>query len=175
MTLSSLLPFSKRFSERRGLIKMISNHAPASISSNGWNQTLHLPHLSTAMMVSGSCHALCLSLSPQDSHALWCRVFTSQGHPAKGVHRGSNPVHTLVHEPCALAGSGQHLPKGLFPVCSKMQYGRPPLPVPCTVLLLLCVLFVLSSPAVYRADLRAVFTQQGVGGGVGDGQQLPHL
>ena len=138
---------------------MISNQAPSSISRNGWNQTLHLSYLSAAMVVSSSRHALCLSLSPRDSHAPWRRVFTSQGHPAKAVSRGSNPVHTLFHEPCALAGSGRHLPRGLCPACSKMQYGQPSLPVPCMcLLLLLCVIFLLSSLALYRADLRAVFT-----------------
>lgn len=109
-------------------------------------------------------HALSFPVSPGLPCTMVQGLHTSKGHPAKGVSRGSNQSPPFW--PCALAGSGRILPKGLFPACSKMQWAAP-LPVPSTVLLLLlCVLFLLS-PALHRADLRAAFTQQGVGN-VGD-------
>lgn len=105
--------------------------------------------------------------SPQGSHVQWCRAFTSQGHPAKGVSGGSNQAHSLLHKPCALAGSGMHLPKvkkAFFQLVLRCSMVSPHSPVPCSLhLLLLCVPFVLPSPASNRADLRAAFTRQAWG------------
>lgn len=113
---------------------MVSNQAPSSISINGWNQTLCLSHLLTAMVVSGFYHALYLSFSPQGCHVRWWRVFTAQGHPAKRVSGGSTPAHTLLNEPCMcpvwLRVSFTQRKEHIFLVYSKVQYGQPPLPCP---------------------------------------------
>lgn len=114
---------------------MVSNQAPSSVSINGWNQTSHLSHLLTVMVVSGSCHALGVSFYLQGCQ-VWCSVFTAQGHPAKGSEwRLSSSPHS-PHKPCALAGTGLHVPSirnTFFLVCSKVHYGQRPLPCPmCT-------------------------------------------
>lgn len=67
MTLSPSLILFKLFSKRRSLTRMVSNQVPSRISINGWNQTLHLPCLSSAMMVSVPAMP-CLSFSPWGYH-----------------------------------------------------------------------------------------------------------
>lgn len=141
---------------------MVSNQAPSSISINGWNQTLHLSHLLTAMVVSGFYHALYLSFSPQGCHVRWWRVFTVQGHPAKRVSGGSTPAHTLLNEPCMcpvwLRVSFTQRKEHIFLVYSKVQYGQPPLPCPTQSpsSALLCP-FSPTITSLTQADLRATF------------------
>lgn len=120
-------------------------------------------------VVSGSCHALCVSCSLQGCHVCvrCCRVSTAQGHPAKGVSGGSIPAHTRLHKLCTLAGSGLHLPSvknTFFLVCSKCCMGSPHVPVPCTLRLFFCVPFLQPSPASNREDLWAAFLRRALAG-----------
>lgn len=108
---------------------MVSNQTLSSISISEWNQILHPSHLLTIVVVSGSCHALCLSCSLQGCCVWWCRAFTAQRHPAKGVSESSIPAHTAPQAVCpgwlrvAFTQHEEHL----YLVCSKMQYWQLPL------------------------------------------------